>query len=165
MYFLFLIFILTCTVPDTKCLKKSSTSKIYPDDELVALLTVRGNGANGMISCVLQLQFPIYECDKRTRDWTTRCLVEMTNAQLSLDLCGTGKKPDQSYVQRCVRQLKAIGKSCPQPAPVADMADDMIIHNPPPPLPLSPNAPKLPTVKKEQQKKLDKLHGKDVLSL
>uniref|UniRef100_A0A2M4ANK3 Putative proline rich salivary secreted peptide n=1 Tax=Anopheles triannulatus TaxID=58253 RepID=A0A2M4ANK3_9DIPT len=143
MYFLFLIFILTCTVPDTKCLKKSSTSKIDPDDEL----------------------FPIYECDKRTRDWTTRCLVEMTNAQLSLDLCGTGKKPDQSYVQRCVRQLKAIGKSCPQPAPVADMADDMIIHNPPPPLPLSPNAPKLPTVKKEQQQKLDKLHEKDVLSL
>uniref|UniRef100_A0A2M3ZE04 Putative proline rich salivary secreted peptide n=1 Tax=Anopheles braziliensis TaxID=58242 RepID=A0A2M3ZE04_9DIPT len=143
MYILFLIFMLTCSVPDTKCLKKSTSSKIDPDDEL----------------------FPIYECDKRTRDWTKRCLVEMTNAQLSLDLCGTGKKPDQSFVKRCVRQLKAIGKSCPQPAPVADMANDMLIHNAPPPLPLSPNAPKLRTVKKEQQKKLDKPYGKDVLSL
>uniref|UniRef100_A0A2M3YY23 Putative proline rich salivary secreted peptide n=1 Tax=Anopheles braziliensis TaxID=58242 RepID=A0A2M3YY23_9DIPT len=143
MYILFLIFMLTCSVPDTKCLKKSTSSKIDPDDEL----------------------FPIYECDKRTRDWTKRCLVEMTNAQLSLDLCGTGKKPDQSFVKRCVRQLKAIGKSCPQPAPVADMANDMLIHNAPPPLPLSPNAPKLRTVKKEQQKKLDKPYGKDMLSL
>uniref|UniRef100_A0A2M3ZE31 Putative proline rich salivary secreted peptide n=1 Tax=Anopheles braziliensis TaxID=58242 RepID=A0A2M3ZE31_9DIPT len=145
MYILFLIFMLTCSVPDTKCLKKSTSSKIDPDDEL----------------------FPIYECDKRTRDWTKRCLVEMTNAQLSLDLCGTGEKPDHSFVKRCVRQLKAIGKSCPQPAPVADMANDMLIHNAPPPLPLSPNAPKLKvkTVKKEQQKKLDKPYGKDVLSL
>uniref|UniRef100_A0A2M3YW95 Putative proline rich salivary secreted peptide n=1 Tax=Anopheles nuneztovari TaxID=30067 RepID=A0A2M3YW95_9DIPT len=143
MYGLFLIFILACTVPDTKCLKKSTTNKIDPDDEL----------------------FPIYECDKRTRDWTMRCLVEMTNAQLSVDLCGTGEKPDPSYVQRCVRQLKAIGKSCPQPAPVADMANDMMMHNPPPPLPLSPNAPKLRTAKKEQKKKQDKPYEKDVLSL
>ncbi|XP_050090133.1 uncharacterized protein LOC126574156 [Anopheles aquasalis] len=143
MCILFLVFILTCTVPDTKCLKKSTTSKIDPDDEL----------------------YPIYECDKRTRDWTTRCLVEMTNAQLSVDLCGTGEKPDPSYVQRCVRQLKAIGKSCPQPAPVADMANDMMNHNPPPPPPLSPNAPKQRTAKKEQQKKLNKPYEKDVLSL
>ncbi|XP_035785746.1 uncharacterized protein LOC118463338 [Anopheles albimanus] len=142
MYILLLIFILACTIPDTKCSKKSTTNNIDSDDDL----------------------FPIYECDERTRDWTKRCLVQMTNAQLSLDLCGTGEKPDQPYVQRCVRQLKAIGKSCPQPAPVADMANDMMIHKPPPP-PLSPNAPKLRTAKKQQHKKQDKQYDKDVLSL
>uniref|UniRef100_A0A2M4DRL0 Putative proline rich salivary secreted peptide n=1 Tax=Anopheles darlingi TaxID=43151 RepID=A0A2M4DRL0_ANODA len=142
MYILLLIFILACAIPDTKCVKKSSANKIDQDDDL----------------------FPIYKCDTRTRDWTQRCLVQMTNAQLSLDLCRTGEKPDQPYVQRCVRQLKAIGKSCPQPAPVADIAKDMMMHNPPPP-PSSPNAPKLRKAKKEKTKKLDKPYDKDVLSL
>ncbi|EAT39419.1 AAEL008766-PA [Aedes aegypti] len=32
---------------------------------------------------------PSYECAHRSRDWTLRCMVPVTNFQMSLDLCGT----------------------------------------------------------------------------
>ncbi|XP_052861479.1 uncharacterized protein LOC128268429 [Anopheles cruzii] len=105
--------------------------------------------------------FPVYECDKRSRNWTLRCLVPLTNFQLSLDLCRTNEKPDKAHVHRCAQELKALGKSCPQTASVADMANNMILHSPPPPLPDSPNAPKVP----KKARKQTKGYEKDKLSL
>uniref|UniRef100_T1E336 Putative proline rich salivary secreted peptide n=1 Tax=Psorophora albipes TaxID=869069 RepID=T1E336_9DIPT len=92
---------------------------------------------------------PSYECAKRSRDWTARCLVPMTNYQMSLDLCGTNQTPDEKLVQQCVRELYILGKSCPQPT-MADAAKEMMYHKkPPPPPPASASAtPTKPTRKR-----------------
>uniref|UniRef100_A0A182WLW5 Proline rich salivary secreted peptide n=1 Tax=Anopheles minimus TaxID=112268 RepID=A0A182WLW5_9DIPT len=88
--------------------------------------------------------FPIYECDERSRDWTLRCLVPLTNAQMSLDLCKTGENPDQQFLHRCAKELQILGQSCPQPVAVADIARNMQAHKPPPMPYESPNHPKVP---------------------
>ncbi|XP_049297171.1 uncharacterized protein LOC125771031 [Anopheles funestus] len=88
--------------------------------------------------------FPIYECDERSRDWTLRCLVPLTNAQMSVDLCQTGESPDQHVLQRCAKELQILGQSCPQPVAVADIAKNMQIHKPPPMSYISPNMPNAP---------------------
>ncbi|XP_035911435.1 uncharacterized protein LOC118511906 [Anopheles stephensi] len=88
--------------------------------------------------------FPIYECDERSRAWTVRCLVPLTNAQLSVDLCKTGENPDQQFLVRCAKELQILSQSCPQPVALADIAKNMQVHKPPP-LPYdSPNMPKVP---------------------
>ncbi|XP_052897858.1 uncharacterized protein LOC128304690 [Anopheles moucheti] len=88
--------------------------------------------------------FPIYECDERSRDWTLRCLVPLTNAQMSVDLCKTGENPDQHFLKRCAKELQILGQSCPQPVAVADIAKNMQVHKPPPSSYDSPNMPKVP---------------------
>ncbi|XP_053663981.1 uncharacterized protein LOC128713145 [Anopheles marshallii] len=88
--------------------------------------------------------FPIYECDERSRDWTLRCLVPLTNAQMSVDLCKTGENPDQLFLKRCAKELQILGQSCPQPVAVADIARNMQVHKPPPMSHDSPNMPKVP---------------------
>uniref|UniRef100_T1D522 Putative proline rich salivary secreted peptide n=1 Tax=Psorophora albipes TaxID=869069 RepID=T1D522_9DIPT len=91
---------------------------------------------------------PSYECAKRSRDWTARCLVPMTNYQMSLDLCGTNQTPDEKLVERCVRELYILGKSCPQPS-MADAAKEMMYHKkPPPPPPVAAANPTKPTRKR-----------------
>ncbi|XP_058123108.1 uncharacterized protein LOC131294132 [Anopheles ziemanni] len=96
--------------------------------------------------------FPIYQCDDRSRAWTKRCLVPLTNAQLSLDLCGTGEKVELTFVKGCAKELQILAKSCPQPGPLSSMAMDMFVHNPPPARPSAPsyeslNTPKVPKPK------------------
>uniref|UniRef100_A0A182N235 Uncharacterized protein n=1 Tax=Anopheles dirus TaxID=7168 RepID=A0A182N235_9DIPT len=88
--------------------------------------------------------FPIYECDERSRDWTVRCLVPLTNAQLSVDLCNTGAKKDLDILKRCAKELQILGQSCPQSAPVVEIAKNMQTHKPPPMRYDSPNMPKAP---------------------
>ncbi|XP_053676256.1 uncharacterized protein LOC128726467 [Anopheles nili] len=117
------ILVLFCGHFNTSSAKKSKPhSDGYADDEL----------------------FPIYECDERSREWTKRCLVPLTNVQLSVDLCGTGELPDQTFLKRCAKDLQILGDSCPQPAPVADLARNMQTHKPPPAPYDSPNRPKAP---------------------
>uniref|UniRef100_A0A182IL58 Uncharacterized protein n=1 Tax=Anopheles atroparvus TaxID=41427 RepID=A0A182IL58_ANOAO len=104
--------------------------------------------------------FPIYECDDRSRAWTKRCLVPLTNAQLSIDLCGTGEKVDLTFVKRCAKELQILAQSCPQPGPVSTLAQDMLDHNPPPARPASPsyeslNTPKVPKASKRASSKKD----------
>ncbi|XP_050075874.1 uncharacterized protein LOC126563287 [Anopheles maculipalpis] len=103
------------------CAKKSSANEYSTEDEL----------------------FPIYECDERSRDWTIRCLVPLTNAQMSVDLCKTGEDPDQQFLIRCAKDLQILGQSCPQPGPVVDIAKNMQVHKPPPMTYDSPNMPKV----------------------
>uniref|UniRef100_A0A182QG68 Proline rich salivary secreted peptide n=1 Tax=Anopheles farauti TaxID=69004 RepID=A0A182QG68_9DIPT len=99
--------------------------------------------------------FPIYECDERSREWTVRCLVPLTNAQLSVDLCKTGKKTEQDVLKKCAKELQILGQSCPQPGPVVEIAKDMQFHKPPPP-PMrydSPNKPKDPKLGNNEKDK------------
>ncbi|KFB50857.1 hypothetical protein ZHAS_00019200 [Anopheles sinensis] len=91
--------------------------------------------------------FPIYQCDDRSRAWTKRCLVPLTNAQLSLDLCGTGEKVELTFVKGCAKELQILAKSCPQPGSVSSMAMDMFVHNPPPARPSAPSYESLNTPK------------------
>ncbi|EAT39416.1 AAEL008766-PB [Aedes aegypti] len=87
---------------------------------------------------------PSYECAHRSRDWTLRCMVPVTNFQMSLDLCGTKQKPDEHHVQGCVKELYILGKSCPQTS-MMDAAKEMMHQKSPPPPPSpSKSKPKKP---------------------
>uniref|UniRef100_A0A8D8GN61 (northern house mosquito) hypothetical protein n=1 Tax=Culex pipiens TaxID=7175 RepID=A0A8D8GN61_CULPI len=81
-----------------------------------------------------------YECPGRSRDWTVRCLVPTTNYQLTVDLCGTKKKTDKKLIERCIRELYILSKSCPQPSMV-EAAKEMLYHKGPPPPPPQPAGP------------------------
>ncbi|XP_019562504.3 uncharacterized protein LOC109430866 [Aedes albopictus] len=92
---------------------------------------------------------PSYECAHRSRDWTMRCMVPVTNFQMSLDLCGTNQTPDKNHVQNCVKELYILGKSCPQTS-MMDAAKEMMHQKGPPPPPPAPQTtkPKKPKAKK-----------------
>uniref|UniRef100_A0A1Q3EUC5 Putative proline rich salivary secreted peptide n=1 Tax=Culex tarsalis TaxID=7177 RepID=A0A1Q3EUC5_CULTA len=81
-----------------------------------------------------------YECPGRSRDWTVRCLVPTTNYQLTVDLCGTKKKPDKKLVEKCIRELYILSKSCPQPS-MMEAAKEMLYHKAPPPPPQTAASP------------------------
>ncbi|KAL1399326.1 hypothetical protein pipiens_008301 [Culex pipiens pipiens] len=72
-----------------------------------------------------------YECPGRSRDWTVRCLVPTTNYQLT--------KTDKKLIERCIRELYILSKSCPQPSMV-EAAKEMLYHKGPPPPPPQPAA-------------------------
>ncbi|XP_040157380.1 uncharacterized protein LOC120896922 [Anopheles arabiensis] len=129
-----LLFVMIAYMCVTVGAKKSSMDNNFLEDEL----------------------FPIYECDERSRDWTTRCLVPLTNAQMSVDLCKTGERHDQHFLKRCAKELQILGQSCPQPVSVSDLAKNMQDHKPPPMPHDSPNMPKVP----KQMSKTKKIKSK-----
>ncbi|XP_062550555.1 uncharacterized protein LOC134215359 [Armigeres subalbatus] len=110
---------------------------------------------------------PSYECSHRSRDWTMRCMVPVTNFQMSLDLCGTKQKPDESHIQRCVKELYILGKSCPQTSMIDAAKEMMHQKGPPPPPKQAPSKvkkPKLPAPLENSLPKLSKAYSKGKIS-
>uniref|UniRef100_A0A182LYM7 Uncharacterized protein n=1 Tax=Anopheles culicifacies TaxID=139723 RepID=A0A182LYM7_9DIPT len=119
--------------------------RIRTIDDLTMIDRISYSTGVGETQPEISVKFPIYECDERSRDWTVRCLVPLTNAQMSVDLCKTGENPDQQFLNRCAKELQVLGLSCPQPVAVADIAKNMQVHKPPPMASYeSPNLPKVP---------------------
>ncbi|XP_055534240.1 uncharacterized protein LOC129723815 [Wyeomyia smithii] len=77
---------------------------------------------------------PVDECSQRSRDWTLRCLVPVTNFQMAIDLCGTKQKPAKNFIKQCLKQLTITGKSCPQLS-MMETASAMARNGKPPPAP------------------------------
>lgn len=54
------------------------------------------------------------------------------------------QKTDKKLIERCIRELYILSKSCPQPSMV-EAAKEMLYHKGPPPPPPQPAAPAGPT--------------------